>query len=37
VDAVVAVAGNLDAPADLDKIVRSACELTGSRYCLSAC
>jgi signal transduction histidine kinase len=32
VDAVVAVAGNLDAPADLDKIVRSACELTGSRY-----
>jgi signal transduction histidine kinase len=32
VDAVVAVAGNLGAPADLDKIVRSACELTGSRY-----
>jgi signal transduction histidine kinase len=31
-DAVVAVAGNLDAAADLDKIVRSACELTGSRY-----
>jgi signal transduction histidine kinase len=32
VDAVVAMAGNLDAAADLDKIVRSACELTGSRY-----
>jgi signal transduction histidine kinase len=32
VDAVVAVAGNLEAAADLDKMVRSACELTGSRY-----
>jgi signal transduction histidine kinase len=31
-NAVVAVAGNVDAPADLDGIVRSACELTGSRY-----
>jgi signal transduction histidine kinase len=32
VDAVVAVAGNVGAPADLDKLVHSACELTGARY-----
>jgi signal transduction histidine kinase len=32
VEAFGAVAGNVEEPADLDRIVRSACELTGSRY-----
>jgi len=32
VEAVVAMAGNLELTAVLDKIVLSACELTGARY-----